>query len=270
MKIPPAFARGTIRLSVGKYTTRDEVVHAAKVLSEAILDSSQRSCPTSTSNAVVDLQEKDQVVKKEPTTKLYFTDSYCFESTATVVEVNPGCIQNPKLDLVDASSMVLDRSIFHPQGGGQPSDTGVIRTTVAGQDVEFQVVTARLDASSQQIIHYGHFYPSVNPTSEKPLGFATGQIVECHVDERHRRKSARLHSAGHVIDQAMKSVGLSELRPSKGYHFEDGPFVEYIGKIPSEMSKDTVVERLNKECQTLIRQSIPTIVQVRSGSIMNI
>ncbi|KAL5570805.1 hypothetical protein UlMin_020402 [Ulmus minor] len=40
-----------------------------------------------------------------------------------------------------------------------------------------------------------------------------------------------LHSAGHLLDICMKNVGLSHLEPRKGYHFPDGPFVEYKGLV---------------------------------------
>ena len=44
---------------------------------------------------------------------LYLTDSYVREFTATVVE---------RTD----EGVVLDRSAFYPQGGGQPSDKGIL------------------------------------------------------------------------------------------------------------------------------------------------
>lgn len=45
------------------------------------------------------------------------------------------------------------------------------------------------------------------------------------VDEAKRRMHARLHSAGHLLDAAMRDIGYGHLEPSKGYHFADGPYV---------------------------------------------
>ena len=45
---------------------------------------------------------------------LHLTDSYLREFTAVVVEQAEG-------------GVVLDRTAFYPQGGGQPSDTGSLR-----------------------------------------------------------------------------------------------------------------------------------------------
>ena len=37
---------------------------------------------------------------------------------------------------------------------------------------------------------------------------------------------ARIHSAGHALDVAMAALGYT-IRPTKGFHFPDGPYVEY-------------------------------------------
>lgn len=52
-----------------------------------------------------------------------------------------------------------------------------------------------------------------------------GQAVSLRVDEAARRLHARLHSAGHALDAAMRTVGRTDLVPSKGYHFPDNPNV---------------------------------------------
>lgn len=51
-------------------------------------------------------------------------------------------------------ALVLESTVFHPQGGGQPSDTGVV--TVANSDVKFIVQDVR---SKDGIVRY---YDSLN------------------------------------------------------------------------------------------------------------
>ena len=55
---------------------------------------------------------------------------------------------------------------------------------------------------------------------------------------------ARVHSAGHLLDIAMSNAGRSDLKPSKGYHFESGAYVEYIGEV-SEPDRKALVASLN-------------------------
>jgi Ser-tRNA(Ala) deacylase AlaX len=64
------------------------------------------------------------------------------------------------------------------------------------------------------------------------------------VDGEFRKTNARIHSAGHLLDVAMNRAGKTELKPGKGYHFVEGPYVEYIGVVP-ENERDELVKILN-------------------------
>ena len=48
----------------------------------------------------------------------------------------------------------------------------------------------------------------------------------------------RLHSAGHLIDAAVQLLDLP-LKPIKGFHFKQGPYVEYHGEISAEKREST-------------------------------
>uniref|UniRef100_M4E070 Threonyl/alanyl tRNA synthetase SAD domain-containing protein n=1 Tax=Brassica campestris TaxID=3711 RepID=M4E070_BRACM len=88
-----------------------------------------------------------------------------------------------------------------------------------------------------KVLHYGVFQGSNPEDVEK------GKEVHLLVDESRRKLNSRqgklnrscslvLHSAGHLLDLCMQKVGLGHLEPGKGYHFPDGPFVEYKGVVP--------------------------------------
>ena len=142
------------------------------------------------------------------TEALYQTDTYLFTCEASVLAVS--AVEG------DAGGWVvmLDRTCFHPQGGGQPADTGTI-TSLAGGDA-FAVSMVRKDPTGV-VRHEG--------AAAKPA-FAVGDKVRCVVDESPRLKNARVHSAGHLIDVAMSANNVP-LRPTKGYHFTPGAYVEY-------------------------------------------
>lgn len=133
--------------------------------------------------------------------------------------------------LPGATRIKLERTVFYPQGGGQPSDIGVIYSPLA----RFQVKAAETDKADDNVWHIGDF--------EGDARFAEGDEVTAAVDEPTRRLHARLHSGGHLIDMAVGLMGLA-LKPSKGVHFPGNCAVEYFGNIETA-ERDAVMTRLN-------------------------
>lgn len=134
--------------------------------------------------------------------------------------------------------VVLDQTIFYPQGGGQPTDVGCIRS-VSG-DKTLNVTFARLLPQTGEIEHEG----SLAGAQE---GFAVGEQVLLQVDKDRRLLNARLHSAGHLLDGALQLLNVP-LIGTKGYHFPDGPYVEYI----PQGDQIDLTELLSKESQSRI------------------
>ncbi|CAA0834820.1 Unknown protein [Striga hermonthica] len=117
-------------------------------------------------------------------------------------------------------TIILDSTIFHPQGGGQPSDKGFISCRL------FNFIVEDVRSKDKIVYHYGYFEKSADGSVEKGVEVVLG------VDEDRRRLNSRLHSAGHLLDICVRNVGWTHLEPTKGHHFPDGPFVEYKGTIP--------------------------------------
>ena len=150
-------------------------------------------------------------MESAPTIRDYYDDSYKFSSTGTLLKAEQ--LEN------EDWSLLLDRTIFHPQGGGQPSDEGKIRS----EDAVFNVTSMKTEGD--QILHIGKFESG---------SFEEGKELDLQVDEESRRIHARVHSAGHLLDLCMKRLDRGDLRPGKGYHFAKGAYVEYIGVVPAE------------------------------------
>ncbi|XP_052206336.1 uncharacterized protein LOC127810819 isoform X2 [Diospyros lotus] len=83
--------------------------------------------------------------------------------------------------------------------------------------------------SFSKVFHYGVIEDSSEGLEAK---LKSGVEVALHVDELRRKQNSRLHSAGHLLDICTRNVGLGYLEPGKGYHFPDGPYVEYKGAVP--------------------------------------
>jgi len=100
---------------------------------------------------------------------LYLTDSYLSEFRAVVVDVGEGYV-------------VLDRTAFHPSGGGLVSDTGIIR----GGDADYRVIRAEMSAEG------------VRHITDRP-GLRVGEDVQGTLDWGRRYKLMRMHTALHVL-----------------------------------------------------------------------
>ncbi|KAK2046749.1 ThrRS/AlaRS common domain-containing protein [Colletotrichum somersetense] len=134
--------------------------------------------------------------------------------------------------------VVTEQTIFHPQGGGQPSDVGVMTktTTPGGGGASFAVASARMDAVHDgQVLHFGRFRAGDDgPDSSAPLFFQPGDEVEQAIDADKRLLYSRLHTAGHVLGAAVRHLleaeieGFDELKAS---HFPDAASCEFAGSI---------------------------------------
>jgi len=110
------------------------------------------------------------------TVQLYVDDSYLREFDATVGRAGPRFV-------------VLDRTAFYPEGGGQPSDLGTLE---AGGE-EHNVVKAM--KRGPQIFHY------------LDGDIAEGTTVHGVIDWERRFGFMRLHSGEHLLTGLFEAVG---------------------------------------------------------------
>ena len=107
---------------------------------------------------------------------LYADDSHLTEFDATVVRAGPRFV-------------VLDRTAFYPDSGGQPSDVGVLRHA-GGEARVLKVVKRGLD-----IFHY--------LDADLPIGAAVHGVI----DWPTRSWNMRRHSAEHLITGLIEALG---------------------------------------------------------------
>lgn len=165
------------------------------------------------------------------TKALYLEDTYLFSSQGMILQ---------ELETEKGHALILDQTIFYPQGGGQPADQGI----VVSENNIFRVTDVRLQENGE-ILHFGSWEHERIPLSNS---------VTLTVDKERRLLNAKNHSAGHVIDIAMNNLGY-RLPHSKSYHFPDSPYVEYVGTIENP---EQLKETLEKELQKLISEALVT------------
>ena len=111
------------------------------------------------------------------TEPLYRSDPYCRETVGTVSAIT------------DEGGIVLNRSIFFPQGGGQPGDSGILRWD--GHEIE--IATAIKGPNDSVIL-----LPA-EPVSLPSIGTEVSQILNWERRHRHMRVHTALHLLSVVI-----------------------------------------------------------------------
>ncbi|KAH6652780.1 Threonyl/alanyl tRNA synthetase [Truncatella angustata] len=125
--------------------------------------------------------------------------------------------------------VITDSTIFHPQGGGQPSDVGCM--TGAGGAVRFDVQMVRTSAAASspgQVLHFGRF------AAGSPSAFEAGDEVEQAIDAERRLLYSRYHTAGHVLGAAVRHLVMGQVEgfdETKASHFPDSAACEFAGSI---------------------------------------
>ncbi len=125
---------------------------------------------------VEEMKEKTKTIPA--TKKLYYEKPSAVEFEATV------------LDVID-DSVVLDRTLFFPEGGGQPADTGVL--TLKDESRALNVLDVQeMDGVILHKIENG--------------GISKGAVVSGHIDVERRVAHTRHHSATHIVVCAARKV----------------------------------------------------------------
>lgn len=169
------------------------------------------------------------------TTKLlYLEQMNQYTCEAQVVEVK---------DEDGKTVVILDQTIFYPQGGGQPYDIG----TISNSDKKFLVEEVRFVDGI--VKHIGKFKNEI---------FKAGEVVTCSVDIERRQLHTHLHSGGHLVDMGLKQLGIT-WRPGKGYHFPNGPYVEYAGSLEG-VDVEKLKTDLENACNEIVQKGIATTV----------
>lgn len=148
---------------------------------------------------------------------IYLSDSYCKNYTAKVVSVET----NGKL-----TQVILDATIFYPQGGGQLSDKGYIKS----KNGSLEVTHVRM--KNDEVIHEGKLTGN----------FRVGDKVEMQIDWELRYDHMRWHSAGHLVHEITKEL-VPSLVPVRGEHGKHA-YIEYEGSLNPKLT-DTIEKRVN-------------------------
>lgn len=116
--------------------------------------------------------------------RLYWEDTYLFNHNAEITALGEDEYGH---------YIRLNETIFHPQGGGQPSDEGCINNIK---------VTKLRDL--RDINEINHYVDDINL-------FKVGDMVNLAIDKEKRLEYAALHTAGHVTAGVLRTA----------YHYQE-------------------------------------------------
>jgi len=139
------------------------------------------------------------------TKKLYYENMYTAESNAVI-------------NSVEGNRIILDQTIFFPEGGGQVGDTGFIN--------DYRVMDTQKKISKDTKTIYHKEFPVIQVNSdvahvleETPTSLFVGQRVNLKLDWNRRYNIMRMHSAAHVVYYfTFKVMGQM---PVKGCYIKD-------------------------------------------------
>ncbi len=144
----------------------------------------------------------------EPTKLLYLSDSYLRSCKAQILKA---AVEKKK-----RVYMILDQTIFHPKGGGQPSDRGTLQTASCKVDIQ--------KAMFQQgiVIHFGKVLQGT---------IDDGLVVE-DIDWSKRYLFMKRHTAGHLLDHCLTHITGTPVVTTDSW-LGEACYVGYQGSAPS-------------------------------------
>jgi alanyl-tRNA synthetase len=125
--------------------------------------------------------------------------------------------------------LILDRTVFHPKGGGQPSDKGMIRS----KDCALSLKKA--------IYHRGvvvHWAKIVSGTPNMAP-------VTCEIDWPFRYVIMRRHTAAHLLDHCLSKTTEARVQTTDSW-LDEPCYVGYAGETPNPPTLSQVEQLANR------------------------
>ena len=165
------------------------------------------------------------------TEKIYYADSHLFSFTADVLQ---------GVSLEDGRcTVILDRTAFFPEGGGQPADTGWIG--------DARVLDVH--EKNGMILHYLDKLPSV------------WEDVPCRLDAEQRLRRMQNHSGEHVVSGLVhKNFGYENV----GFHMgKECMTLDFSGELSREQMLD-----IERQANEAVRKNIPVVTSFPSQEVL--
>jgi Ser-tRNA(Ala) deacylase AlaX len=169
--------------------------------------------------------------------------------------------QNDDFVMIDTLGIVLEKTILHPQGGGQPSDQGHIN--------QIPVLSVKEDKQTLSKTSIPTIYHFVDKTllSKDHTIIYPGQEIRIALNLDTRLIHTRFHSAGHLIADIVEQEPVFASLSAKaisGHHFPNEAYIKVL--INSNVkNRDEFIDLLNKSLFEKIERNLSTASYYKDG-----
>lgn len=172
---------------------------------------------------------EEHIGELPPTEQLYYDDQDRMEFEAIVLDV---------IERKEGFDVVLDQTMFYPEGGGQPADMGTISTDDASVDVR--------DVQRQDgvILHR---------TDDDP---GKGEFVRGQIDADRRKRLMAHHTATHIIGHAARQVLGEHVRQAGAQKGTDSSRLDVTHYERISRSDRQRIERIANQ---IVRENTPVV-----------
>jgi alanyl-tRNA synthetase len=169
-------------------------------------------------------------------------------------------LDNPQRELTagDHAALILDRTPFYAEGGGQVGDRGVLRL-----DSGLFLVEDTQDDGTGRTLHHGRVTEG---------SIRLGAPLKAEVDRTHRAETTRHHTLTHILHQSLRDV-LGATTQQRGSLVAPGVArfdFNYPGPL-SDAQRKEVQDRINERvlADALVQWEIMSLEEARArGAIM--
>ncbi|MFO1538965.1 MAG: alanine--tRNA ligase [Chloroflexota bacterium] len=150
-----------------------------------------------------------------------------------------------RADAAAAALLVLDRTPFYAEGGGQIGDRGVLRDPQTGAAL-FTVTDTQRPVGGL-IVHHGLLHGRI----------ARDQVVDAVVDPERRERTMRNHTGTHLLHRALRNAVGEAARQAGSLVTPEGLRFDYPGDRPLALDERRTIEA---EVRRVIREDRPVLV----------
>ena len=165
------------------------------------------------------------------TEKLFYRDPYLREATARVIDVKKNGGE---------TALLLERTIFYPEGGGQPSDRGWIE----GENFRMKVERVY---GKDEVWHEGGIEGEVKP----------GETVRLVLDWEWRYENMRNHTGQHLLSAVIKGLLNADTTGFQIFGSHNKIEIDY----PGELNWELIFE-IERKTNELVWGDLPVEVSV--------